>query len=132
MPLDSVTAGSCSELRTHAGVGFPVANLGDLDGDGVSDYALSNANAVGGGIVYVHSGKSGALLFEVTGDGTPSLNGELFGFAIARIGDVGSASGGPPSRKLESPNLSKPRVAGKRVLHAEPASPAVGVNRPGG
>jgi hypothetical protein len=62
-------------------------NVGDCDRDGVSDLVLTApTKALGGapaGRAYVHSGKSGALLFSV--DGEP---GDLLGWGSEGAGDV--------------------------------------------
>jgi hypothetical protein len=62
-------------------------NVGDCDRDGVSDLVLTApTKAIGGpaaGRAYVHSGKSGALLFAL--DGEP---GDLLGWGSEGAGDV--------------------------------------------
>ena len=68
--------------------GEVVTELGDYDGDGFLDYAVSARNFVVGGLsvgrVYVYSGRSGALL--TTFDGTQ--HGAGFGLGVADVGDV--------------------------------------------
>ncbi|MFG0276295.1 MAG: integrin alpha, partial [Phycisphaerales bacterium] len=81
--------------------GWAVADLADIDGDGVTD-AISGApfNAANGprsGRVEVRSGATGALLFAFVGDSTE----DFYGYAVADAGDVDGdgvndiATGGP-------------------------------------
>jgi len=59
-------------------------NAGDCDGDGVNDVLLSAPSHAGwSGRIYVHSGKSGKVLFTHTGK-----PGEQLGIGIERAGDV--------------------------------------------
>jgi hypothetical protein len=107
----NVDAGACSDLRLHEDVGIQVVLLPDLDDDQVPEYAAANPQAGAGGLVHVYSGRTGELRFAVTGDGTPSLNGELFGSSIAPIEDVGSADGsekdGVPDILIGAPRLTR-------------------------
>jgi len=69
--------------------GSSLANVGDLDGDGVNDLAIgARAAGPGGrtaaGSVFVHSGASGALLFRFDG----AADGDLLGTSVAAAGDV--------------------------------------------
>lgn len=68
--------------------GWVTANLGDLNGDGVADFAstapTNDAGGVNAGRVYVYSGASGAELFRVTGD---VANAQL-GFSVDAVGDL--------------------------------------------
>lgn len=63
-----------------------VAALGDVNGDGIPDFAIgapwAETNGVTTGEVDVHSGKDGAVLYTVPGD----VGG--FGESVANIGDV--------------------------------------------
>ncbi|MCB9897189.1 MAG: FG-GAP repeat protein [Planctomycetes bacterium] len=96
-----------SRLRTLAagesgdGYGTKGCGMPDLDGDGVGEIAVgaptSSAAGAGAGRVYVHSGKTGALLQTL--DGEP---GASFGVALASCTDaghemlvVGAGSAGP-------------------------------------
>ncbi|MCC6408174.1 MAG: FG-GAP repeat protein [Planctomycetes bacterium] len=67
--------------------GFALARLGDLDGDGVAELAIGavddDPNGMSSGSVRVVSGKSGAKLYTVDGNGSNTL----FGFAIAALDD---------------------------------------------
>ncbi|HEX9792896.1 MAG TPA: VCBS repeat-containing protein [Planctomycetota bacterium] len=68
--------------------GSSVAGLGDVDGDGTSDFAVGapKGDALGAdaGEVRVFSGASGALLFVYGG----VASGDHFGHAVAGVGDV--------------------------------------------
>lgn len=63
--------------------GWIARNVGDLDGDGADDAALSAPYHRGAGRVYAYSGRSGALLW--TADGQP---GDTYGLGIEAAGDV--------------------------------------------
>ncbi len=95
-------------LRSHDGFGvddfqgFAVADLGDLDGDGISDYAVGASNASypgipGRGRVTVHSGATGAVRLTLIGQRA----GARFGWSIAGIGDV--SGDGVPDFAVGSP-----------------------------
>ena len=82
-------------LRTHKGAaaydyfGTAVTRLGDLDGDGVDEYAISASRAFLGsnqGSVYVYSGKTGVLRVEIKANST--LKKSDFGASLASIADV--------------------------------------------
>ena len=69
--------------------GVAVIPLGDLDGDGASEYAVGAENAVAPGVgaagrVYVHRGSDGVLLFTMSGQSA----GDRFGRTLACVGDV--------------------------------------------
>lgn len=72
------------------GFGKSLARMGDLDGDGVTEYAISSDGFDWGaagqdqGVVRVYSGANGSFLFQIDG---PS-SGLGFGSAIAGLGDV--------------------------------------------
>ena len=72
-------------------LGFDVASIGDVDGDGVSDVALGApqrpveaVGTTGAGYVRLHSGRTGALLGTLTG----AALGDGFGWEVAGPGDV--------------------------------------------
>ncbi len=81
-----------STLRVHYGVdsqdylGMSVAALGDVDGDGVKDYAAAAERYIDTrrGRLYVYSGQTGAELW--TADGIWDY--DTFGIAIADGGDI--------------------------------------------
>lgn len=83
-------------------LGRSVANVGDVNGDGVNDVAagapMSGPTAPGGAAppapqVQVWSGAAGTLLYVAT-SGSGGFSSGNFGFATAGIGDVGYAAGG--------------------------------------
>ena len=80
-----------AELRSHTGphvnsqLGYSVAGLGDITGDGVPDYASSAPfYSDGRGVVYVHNGATGALARSWAGTQTNIW----FGFNVERAGDT--------------------------------------------
>jgi hypothetical protein len=82
-------------------LGWAMANIGDVDGDGAQDVAIGAPEAsnplTGGGVngngyVQVRSGRTGALLGTVTG----TQLGELFGYRIVSLADV-NGDGRPDS-----------------------------------
>lgn len=89
--LDGATG---SLLRLFSGeapydhFGFALANVGDVDGDGVTDLAVgarwSAFTGYGAGSAYVYSGASGALLHVARG----AAAGDAFGSALVGLGDV--------------------------------------------
>jgi len=78
-----------SEIRSHVGpsasivIGRQVLALGDADGDGVEDYAISAYRNINQGRVDVRSGRTGALLFRLDGK-----SGDNIGVHIARADDL--------------------------------------------
>ncbi len=67
----------------HQLFGASIAALDDLDGDGVSDFAVGS---VLGGVVRIVSGRTGKTISRL--NGTTSQGGELFGWSLARIRDI--------------------------------------------
>jgi hypothetical protein len=63
--------------------GFAMADVGDLDGDGVNDI-LTGAPNRAAGHAYLYSGATGELLHTFAGVNT----GDAFGWALAGAGDV--------------------------------------------
>jgi hypothetical protein len=121
------------------GAGVTVANVGDLDGDGVADIGIglpiASLGASGGGIARVHSGRTAALLVEYRGT---TVNGAL-GTAITAVGDwnddgrVDSACGSTASRSssMRAPMRSGscPRPSSWRGSAGRPAAGATGTRR---
>lgn len=82
-------------LRTHAGnvanaaLGAAITSVGDIDLDGVPDYAIGSPRLLTAGPgtadrIAVHSGASGALLWEVAESGPMNR----FGASLAAAGDT--------------------------------------------
>lgn len=82
-------------LRTHEGISEPggklgsaVARMGDIDGDGVDDYAISEIHGTGlqyrTGLVQTYSGMTGAELWVTEGD----QSWAEFGTKIVNTGDL--------------------------------------------
>jgi hypothetical protein len=73
-------------LRGGAGdqLGISVSGLGDVDGDGLADYAVGANREGPDGTARVYSGGSGSLLYTLQGSG----NADSFGWSITGIGDV--------------------------------------------
>jgi hypothetical protein len=82
-------------IRKHLGpekagrLGMQIAGGSDFDGDGVPDYILASPilpkpSTSENGTVYVHSGASGALLFQWTGE----RRFDSFGACVRILGDV--------------------------------------------
>ena len=68
--------------------GASVAAIDDLDGDGVSDFAVgSPQSGAYSGSLLVYSGKTGSLLYRLDGGGGNVPTGS-FGFSIAGLHDV--------------------------------------------
>src|SRR5262245_24293344 len=90
----AVPAAGPNVLRSHdvpgmgarTGTKFAVAVdfVGDVDGDGVDDYAVGAPLAAPGGEAYVYSGLSGALLHTFVGEGAD----HQFGTDVSPAGDV--------------------------------------------
>lgn len=93
--------------------GWVARTLGDLDGDGVWDFAsTAPTKRITGpacGRVYVYSGKTGKLLFHV--DGTP---GSQLGNSVSPAGDVNAD--GVPDVVAGAPG--HPNIAGKALVYS--------------
>lgn len=63
--------------------GWAVGELTDIDGDGASDFIVSDPYRVGGGAAYVYSGADGSELFRWISTGA-----NLYGYSIADAGDT--------------------------------------------
>lgn len=68
--------------------GRTVADAGDIDGDGVPDLLVGapfdNQGGVNSGAVWVHSGRTGSVLWARNGD----FSGDNFGWALDGLGDI--------------------------------------------
>jgi len=90
----AVSGKSGAVLGVHYGAaaldhfGWSLANLGDVDGDGVADLAVGSPDSdhvsSDGGSVRVHSGAGGALLYSVA-SAVPSAH---LGYSLCAVGDV--------------------------------------------
>jgi hypothetical protein len=74
-------------LRTGDRFGTSVAGIGDVDLDGVADYAVGapgvDVQGLASGAVYAISGASGSVLYEIDGNA-----GDQLGATVAALGDV--------------------------------------------
>lgn len=74
--------------QAGSGFGWVGENLGDIDGDGASDFVVTapfllDANGNNIGRTYVYSGADGSLIISHTGN-----PGELMGFSASNAGDL--------------------------------------------
>jgi hypothetical protein len=91
--------------------GLAVAGMGDLNGDGIEDLAIS-AKSSSQGFVYLLSGADGTLLRRIS-----SPPGELsFGSSLERAGDVNGD--GVEDVLIGIPYHGPPRWAGAAVLYS--------------
>jgi hypothetical protein len=74
--------------KTDARLGYAVAGVPDVDGDGAGDLLLGSPRYYGvgdwSGRVYVYSGKTGGLIYTLDGDAATAQ----FGFAVAGLEDL--------------------------------------------
>ncbi len=98
---DHLTNGHAGEIQVRSGAnasiiysilgstpgtyfGVPMANVGDLNGDGKTDFATAASSGGGLGAVFVYSGEDGSLL-----DSRAGINaGAYFGNSITSVADV--------------------------------------------
>jgi len=74
---------------TQEAFGYSVAGVGDLNGDGHSDFIIGNYKASPNGLLeagsaYVYSGLDGSVIYQIDGDST----GDNFGYSVSGAGDV--------------------------------------------
>jgi hypothetical protein len=114
----SSTASAQTKVKTLDGLaagdnfGWSVANVGDVDGDAIDDFAVgapfSGVNGTESGQVLVYSGRTTTVIHSWAGLGPQ----DYFGYAIAAAGDVdgdGFADvivGAPESKELYDPSSS--------------------------
>ena len=95
--IDDSTANG-PELTNADWFGYSVANIGDLDGDGVNDLAVGadkdNAGGANRGTIHIiHMNTDGSVKSTVeinneTTNGPSMKDQDFFGFAVANIGDL--------------------------------------------
>lgn len=86
---DGILIHQIAGLADPYGLGTSVTGLGDLDGDGVSEFAAGEPGATvgsnsGAGKAYIFLGASGTLLFTLSSGG----QNDKFGWSLAAAGDV--------------------------------------------
>ncbi len=94
------------DMPSDSRFGASVAVLGDIDGDGLPDFAVGRPEQIDvasspPGSVYVYSGGTGALLKVLHG----SENGDGFGTTLASVGDIDGD--GVPDFAVGSPGASR-------------------------
>lgn len=109
--VDGAVIYDYSSAVPHDGLGWSVCGLGDVNGDGVPDFAIGSWDITGMGIadpgrVRIHSGATGALLHELIGLAV----GDRFGVAIASAGDVNGD--GIPDPIAGAPQTGVPLASG--------------------
>ena len=94
--------------------GWSVAGVGDIDGDGISEFLVGAPLAFAAGFrngrAYLHSGADGSVLHVFQGGASASAtNGSRFGLSVAAAGDVNAD--GVPDLLINSVGESNPTAA---------------------
>lgn len=92
--------------------GTAIAGLGDTDGDGVDDLAVSVPTAVGPSTLYVYSGDDGSILRTIQ----PAEDQPNFGRHMAGIGDVDGDGLGDLAVGIPQGNFGPPSGGGAIVF----------------
>lgn len=118
-PLDGTVLSTQYGTKSHDRFGSSLTDLGDLDGDGVSELAIgsdprcSAENPTGEGYVQLLDGADRGLIGEDDGEEW----GDNFGVAIAATGDV-NGDGVPDYLVGEAGNDAVAEEAGRAVLYS--------------
>ena len=135
--ISSASVKAQRQFRTHlspsgpqSSFGRTVVKLGDIDADGISDYAISGPGVTlggnGAGAVVAYSGSNGTTLWTASGSGGWNVcgqmgtTGDFFGDAVALVPDqdgdglddlaVGSPFAGVPNGSCKVPNYGQMTV----------------------